>query len=443
MKHRYYRAMVALLSVCMTFSLAGIPVLAEKNKQDTEDLTGTLAFAQCEEYINIRSGADADSEITGKIYNDCAATIIGREGDWYQITSGNASGYVKAEYFLTGDAASEVADRTSYNVAKVYPEWLNVRTEPDEASDVADVAHSAQELEVLQWDGDWMKVAVGPDSYGYVNAYYVEYHTYYAVGETLEEEQQRIAGEQSAKHAAQEEHSSYTEAENTDTAQTEYVPQPEYAAEPENTEQAEYVPETEYTEPVEYAPQPEYTEQAEYVSETEYTEPVEYTPQPENTEQTAYVPEAEYTEPVEYVPQPENTEQTGYVEQPETETVYTDSALGQQIVDYALQFVGNPYVYGGTSLTGGADCSGFTQSVFANFGIGLSRTAESQSYGGYAVDMSSLQPGDLLFYGDGGYIGHVAIYIGGGQIVHASTEETGIIVSSYNYSTPVAARRYV
>ena len=114
----------------------------------------------------------------------------------------------------------------------------------------------------------------------------------------------------------------------------------------------------------------------------------------------------------------------------------------QDVVDYALTFLGNPYVYGGTSLTNGADCSGFTQSVFANFGISLSRTAADQSYGGTAVDLGSIQPGDLLFYSDGGGISHVAIYMGGGQIVHAANAASGITTSNYDYSTPVSASRY-
>ena len=96
----------------------------------------------------------------------------------------------------------------------------------------------------------------------------------------------------------------------------------------------------------------------------------------------------------------------------------------------------------GTSLTNGADCSGFTKSVLANFGIGISRTAASQSGGGTAIDLGSIQPGDLLFYSDGGSIGHVSIYIGNGQVVHASNPTNGIIISSYGYRTPVSARRY-
>ena len=116
------------------------------------------------------------------------------------------------------------------------------------------------------------------------------------------------------------------------------------------------------------------------------------------------------------------------------------SSKGQDIANYALQYVGNPYVYGGNSLTKGVDCSGFTQQVMLNFGYSIPRTAAAQSGVGSSVSLNNLQPGDLLFYGSG-YIGHVAIYIGDGKIVHASTPSTGIIVSKYNYRTPVCAKR--
>lgn len=132
---------------------------------------------------------------------------------------------------------------------------------------------------------------------------------------------------------------------------------------------------------------------------------------------------------------------------------------GAQIVNFALQYVGNKYVYGGTSLTNGADCSGFVQTVFAQYGIKLLRVANDQMNGptssyisnyGYkkavVVDMSSIQAGDLLFYGSGNYASHVAIYMGNGQIVHASNSQPypagGIKVSNYNYQTPIKAVRY-
>ncbi len=113
----------------------------------------------------------------------------------------------------------------------------------------------------------------------------------------------------------------------------------------------------------------------------------------------------------------------------------------REIVDFAMEYLGNPYVYGGTSLTDGTDCSGFTQSVYGNFGYYLNRTSRDQTKNGTKVDMEDIQPGDLLFYSYNGTIGHVAIYAGDGKIVHASTEETGIIVSDAFHNEPTCAVR--
>ena len=113
--------------------------------------------------------------------------------------------------------------------------------------------------------------------------------------------------------------------------------------------------------------------------------------------------------------------------------------MRQGIVDFALQFVGNPYVPGGTSLTNGADCSGFTQGVYAHFGITTGRSSRDQAAKGREISVSSAQPGDLLFYASGNYINHVAMYIGGGQVIHSSTPATGITISPSNYRTPCKA----
>lgn len=114
------------------------------------------------------------------------------------------------------------------------------------------------------------------------------------------------------------------------------------------------------------------------------------------------------------------------------------SSLGQQVCDYACQFVGNPYVYGGTSLTNGADCSGFTQAVYAHFGISIPRDSYSQRSCGVAVAYEDAQPGDLICYA-----GHVALYLGGGQIVHASTPQSGIAYGYATYRTILAVRRVI
>jgi cell wall-associated NlpC family hydrolase len=131
-----------------------------------------------------------------------------------------------------------------------------------------------------------------------------------------------------------------------------------------------------------------------------------------------------------------------------TKTAYTIDELSStkrmQVVNYALQFVGNPYVWGGTSLTNGTDCSGFVMRVYQNFGYSLNRSSRAQYSNGVPVSIDELQPGDLVFYAySNGTIHHVALYIGNGQIVHACDSRTGIIVSNVYYNTPYGARRII
>lgn len=129
----------------------------------------------------------------------------------------------------------------------------------------------------------------------------------------------------------------------------------------------------------------------------------------------------------------------GNVQQTETTEVSAQPASnGQAIVNYACQFIGNPYVWGGTSLTDGADCSGFVQSVFAHFGISLPRTTYDQINAGVEVSYDQAMPGDLICYD-----GHIGIYIGNGQIVNAQNPEQGIGISPATYTTILSVRRIV
>ena len=458
----------------------GVTALAAET--DTS-MTGELAFAQCEEYINIRKEPDENSEIVAKIYNDNAATIISRTGDWYQVTSGNAFGYVKADYLVTGDEASAIAEKVQYHIARVHPEELYVRSEKSEDSTAVGSVHQADEVDAVSYDnGAWIQVVAEDGTEGYINAYYADYLTCYPVAETLEEEQDRLKNQSDSSEAASEGSSqgaiygvekaaeytepvSYDSGSSSDTGTAADGSQNDGSdtsgdacsdtsddtswsdgsgsgtsetdgtySEPDNSYTEPSVPETDasYTEPETNAPETDapYTEPETSVPETEapYTEPETSVPETD----------APYTEPETSTPETEAPE----TEAPAPEDTSSSSDLGQQIASYAVQFVGNPYVYGGTSLTNGADCSGFVQSVFANFDIGLSRTAASQAGGGTSVSLDSLQAGDLLFYSSSGSIDHVALYIGGGQIVHAANSASGIIISNAYYSTPVAARRY-
>ena len=155
-------------------------------------MNGQMAFAQCEEYINVRKEASTDSEVVGKVYNNGSVTILGAIDGWYKVQSGNATGYVNAEYFATGAQAEAIAKEVGYNVATVYSDALTVRSQPSEDSEAIGTVYSSDQLEVVAYEGDWMKVALGNDVYGYVNAYYVGYDTYYATAETLDEEQARL-----------------------------------------------------------------------------------------------------------------------------------------------------------------------------------------------------------------------------------------------------------
>ena len=482
---------------------SGVTALAAET--DTS-MTGELAFAQCEEYINIRQEPDENSEVVAKIYNDNAATIISKTGDWYQITSGNAFGYVKADYLVTGDEASAIAEKVQYHIARIHPEELDIRSEKSEESTAVGSVHQADEVDAVSYDnGAWIQIVADDGTKGYINAYYADYLTCYPVAETLEEEEDRLRNQADTSETSEgsgqgaiygvEKAAEYTEPvsydsesssdtgsgadgsgndgytessdsydsgyseENTDTSTADgsqdystdtsdsgsadstgsgdsYTESDNSTAEtdgsysePDNSYIEPEAPETDasYSEPETSAPETDapYTEPETSAPETDapYSEP----------ETSAPETDAPYTEPETSAPE---------TEAPATEESSSSSDLGQQIASYAVQFVGNPYVYGGTSLTNGADCSGFVQSVFANFGIGLSRTAASQASGGTSVSLDSLQAGDLLFYSSSGSIDHVALYIGGGQIVHAANSASGIIISNAYYSTPVAARRY-
>ena len=122
-----------------------------------------------------------------------------------------------------------------------------------------------------------------------------------------------------------------------------------------------------------------------------------------------------------------------------TELLYGQgvSNVRVDLCQYAKEFLGNPYVWGGTSLTKGADCSGYVLSIFKKYGVSLPHSSRAQANCGTTIKLSEAQPGDLVFYGNGKTINHVAIYIGGGQVIHASSPKTGIRISNVSYRTPI------
>ena len=336
--------------------------------EEEPSLYDSIAISQVSNYVNVRSLPSTDGDIVGKIYNDCAATILEVEGDWYKIESGNVQGYIKSEYFITGDEAEAAAIRCGYVNATVTADTLNVRDGQGTDCTLLTQLPQGGVFDVIEYGDGWVYLSVDGDVKGWVSMDYVEIDVAFDTAMTLEEEQAKIEEERRRAEAA---------------AEAERIAREARAAEEAKRKEQEAIKQ----------------QQAQQAAQ-------------DALQQTT-----------------DNS---------------SSAALRNAVVAYALQFVGNPYVYGGTSLTNGTDCSGFTMSVYSYFGYSLPHQSGSQSGYGVAVSTDSLLPGDLLFYTNGGRgIGHVALYIGNGQVVHASTPATGIKISNAFYRTPICARRLI
>lgn len=278
-----------------------------------------------------------------------------------------------------------------YITAYIWPKELEVHAEPNKESRTFDKVYGGQEIEVVEKKGDWAKVCITLDSYGWINAYDFEYHVY-------------------------DSDESYN---NGDDSLYNYSYSDDYD---DNYDYSYY-----YNEDEEDIPEEAYYDSSYYYDEDEEVPEVYYY-YDEEADETVYYYE-------------EEDEETGETVRHTTTT--SGDTTGSSIVKYAQQFVGNPYVWGGESLTNGADCSGFTQAVFSDMGISIGRTAAEQAEGGEEVDLDDIQAGDILYYyNDEGRIGHVTIYNGDGTVTHASNPENGIRISDVDYRTPAGARRY-
>lgn len=269
-----------------------------------------LGIAQVDNNLNIRAAAEEGAKLVGKLPKDAACEVLDSDDTWAHIKSGKVEGYVSLEYLLTGIPAKRRAEELAVTMARVTTDSLKVRAQASTESEVITLVPNGEELEVVDVEGDWVKVYLD-DEEVYVSAEYVEVSAELGTAITM------------------------------------------------------------------------------------------------------------------------------------TELLYGQgvSDVRVDLCQYAKEFLGNPYVWGGTSLTKGADCSGFVLSVFKKYGVSLPHSSVAQSGCGTTIKVSEAQPGDLIFYGNGRSINHVAIYIGGGQVIHASNPKTGIRISNVSYRSPVKAVR--
>lgn len=269
-----------------------------------------IGIANVDNHLNVRAIGAEDGKLVGKMSNGAACEILGVEGDWAHIKSGDVEGYAHTDYLLMGIDAVKSAEATVTPMAVVTADALRVREEPNTSSDIVTQVANGEVLEVSQiLDEGWVEIFVD-DSIYYVSEEYIEIKEVLPTAITM------------------------------------------------------------------------------------------------------------------------------------TELLYGAgvSDVRVDLCQYAKQFIGNPYVWGGVSLTKGADCSGFVLSIFKKYGVTLPHSAASQATYGKYVSMDNIKPGDLVFYGSKKRINHVAIYIGNGQVCHASSKKTGIKISNVYYRSPVTQR---
>ncbi len=382
-----------------------------------------IAVSQVSDYVNIREQATTNSKIVGKIYNNCAATILetveGEGGSWYRIQSGSVNGFIKSQYFITGQEAETLAQSIGREFVTVSVDNLRLREEPNLTSNVLTMVSSGSRYVVQGDEGDFYKVEVDADLIGYIAKSYCKVEVEFDQAVSLEEERQKLEEEAQRKRDAQ------TAIANLE--QTIKVEENKDVIIPANPAQSD-------DSAITSAPSANTAQNSQAQSPSSgqnSSDSKSAASAPGKTNSSNSSSQIGSSGP-----------SSGTVSSPVAgpgSSAAVVSATRTAIVAYAKQFLGNPYVYGGTSLTNGADCSGFTQSVFAHFGITTGRSSRDQAAQGNEISMSAIQPGDLLFYASGSYINHVAIYIGDGKIIHSSNPTTGITITKYNYRTPCKA----
>lgn len=325
--------------------------VAAETEDAEESEYANLAIAQVSSYVNVRSEPNTVSEVVGKMYDGSVAQILataGENNEWFQVVSGNVEGYIKAEYFIYGDAAVSAVDDYVTRYAVVQVERLNVRQEPDISSGRIGYIDSGERVELVEWGDEWSRVNYTAEKQGYVASMYVTVAEEFVYAKSIEEEQKELAALQ------------------------------ELQARTQASEEAA----------------------------------------PERMMVSAAPPQTNYA---------------------------TVSELRTAVVDYAMQYLGNKYVHGGQSLAAGTDCSGFTCYVYKTFGYSLSRTPQGQyTSAGRGIDMSQIQPGDVICYSsNGSTCTHVGLYIGNGQIIHSANPRKGVIISNYDYDGVILGVRSI
>lgn len=457
-----------------------------------------IAISQVSDYVNIRSAPTTSGTIVGKIYNNCAATILqsvqGEGGVWYQIQSGSVNGYIKAQYFITGAQAEAIAKEIGVQYATVDTASLRLREQPSLSSAILTTLPQGAEYVVLGESNHFAHLSVDEDLTGYVSMDYIKTRIAFKQAVSLEEEAAKLAEEAKRKAEAAAAIQNLEEIRMVEAQSGAVNHASQQGGNPGGLQLQNGIPaassegasgggssggiwsggsifEGSASGGNVFGGSSSGGNGSSGNTQSQDGMPIiAANPLGQGNDLRVSAPALG---PVSSgsgsggvspgsgdnsgnpggsgnVADPSGEGAQGQASSPQGAGGVTYgpggnassaviSATRTALVAYAKQFLGNPYVYGGSSLTEGTDCSGFVMRIYEHFGIQTGRNSREQAANGRSIAIEAVQPGDLLFYASGNTINHVAIYIGGGQVIHAASAKTGIIISPSNYRTPCKA----
>lgn len=451
-------------------------------KQAVVDSYQNLGLVQVSGYLNVRESPGPDGKIIGKLQENSVCEIVDTDGTWDHITSGGIEGYINNQYVLTGEEARQKALEYVGKMAVVNTDKLNIRTAPElDPANVAGQALIHERYPVIAETDGWIQIEEGYISAEYAtvqlalnearkldlrtmalnqydNLVISKVSDYLNVRkEPSTEDQANIIGKFPSRAAGEilETLDGWYKIKSGNI--TGYITaDPQYVAVGQEARdlalEAATLMAVVNTDKLNVRSEPstdskiwtQISKEDRYavVSQLDGWVQIELDTGDSGEEEAAdkaYISTRDNNVEVRYA----LTEAIKF--SPLEEKANQQASLRNKVVNYALQFVGNRYVWGGTNPNTGADCSGFVQYVLRNAaGVSLPRTSREQAKAGRAIKSSEMRPGDLIFYtNSGGVVNHVAMYIGNGQIVHAASRKSGIKISTWNYRTPKTIRSFL
>ncbi len=340
------------------------------------------AISTASDYVHVRRKPNTHSKIVGRLYKGCSADVLKVKDGWAKIRSGNVTGYIKKSYLAIGDNAKKMIGKygQKYVRVKTTVVTLNVRKKADIKSKILTQIPIEENYDVIKSTDHWYKIEIDGDTKGYVRKEYVTLHVRFKHAKSMAEIKAEHRRKLAAKRAERQRLAALVASRASSRSSS---------------------------------------------SSRSTSSRSSYSSRSRSSSSRS------------------SRSSSSSSSSSSSRTVSASGYTGSDIASYAQKFVGNPYRWGGTSLTGGADCSGFTMTIYAQYGYSLPHSSAAQAGCGRSVSLNSVQPGDLIFYKHGSSIGHVAMYIGGGRVVHAQSARTGITTSSMYYNQPACARRIV